>query len=524
VYLLLSLGILTLVTACSDDGDNGQATPAVLRNWIPGEYHSSANYRDYCAIPRSGNDPFSNQPVPDRQGRTEDENNWLRAIHREFYLWYNEIPDIYDPVDYLTPDFFELQRTAELSTTGSGREKDIFHFAVNTQEFFDTIVMGVNAGYGAEFKILADLPPREVAVAYTEPNSPATAAMLARGARVISVDGELVEDGNLAVISAGLFPTAVGESHTFVVRDLGAASDRTIDLTSAEVTSTPVQNAGVVPGSANVGYMLFNDHIATAEAQLIDAINVLQGLGVTDLILDLRYNGGGFLDIASELAYMIGGNATTDLVFERLEFNDQYSNVNFNPITGENLETPFHSTVLGFSNGVTQGDPLPTLNANNVVVITSEDTCSASEAIMNGLRATSVNVMQVGTTTCGKPYGTTPLDNCGVTYLFTQFQGFNENDEGGFSDGFKPANAGGFGVDISGCAVADDLDNAFDENEANIAVALDILANPTSFTCPAPPPMTKLSAGANNGDNKIANPQPEQKLEKPRERQFKIVF
>ena len=60
-----------------------------------------------------------------------------------------------------------------------------------------------------------------------------------------------------------------------------------------------------------VGYMQFNDHIATAEGGLIDAINTLKTAAITDLVLDIRYNGGGYLDIASELAYMIAGPTPT---------------------------------------------------------------------------------------------------------------------------------------------------------------------------------------------------------------------
>ena len=83
-------------------------------------------------------------------------------------------------------------------------------------------------------------------------------------------------------------------------------------MTSVDVTSTPVQNVDTVTtASGKVGYMLFNDHIATAEQELIDAVNQLKTAGISDLVLDIRYNGGGFLDIASELAYMIAGNART---------------------------------------------------------------------------------------------------------------------------------------------------------------------------------------------------------------------
>ena len=209
-------------------------------------------------------------------------------------------------------------------------------------------------------------------------------------------------------------------------------------MVAANVTSTPVQNVGTIGRSGPVGYLLFNDHIATAEAQLIDAFGQLQAAGVSDLVLDIRYNGGGYLDIASEVAYMIAGpGPTTGQGFETTMFNDKHPNTN--PVTGRPLTpVPFHTTSLGFSGP--EGQPLPTLNLSRVFVLTSANTCSASEAIINGLRGVDVQVVQIGATTCGKPYGFYPDDNCGTTYFSIQFQGVNAQGFGDYPDGFSPAN------------------------------------------------------------------------------------
>jgi hypothetical protein len=73
-----------------------------------------------------------------------------------------------------------------------------------------------------------------------------------------------------------------------------------------------------------------------------------------------------------------------------------------------------------------------------VFVLTSADTCSASESIVNGLRGAGVTVHLVGSTTCGKPYGFYPQDNCGTTYFAIQFQGVNFLGFGDYADGFTP--------------------------------------------------------------------------------------
>ena len=176
---------------------------------------------------------------------------------------------------------------------------------------------------------------------------------LARGAEVLSVDGiDLVNDNTQAgvdILNAGLFPSAPNQSHTFGIRDLGSQTARVVTMVSANVTSVPVQNVTTVQTNTGVvGYLLFNDHIATAEAALINAISTLQAASVSDLVLDIRYNGGGFLDIANELTFMIAGpGRTTGQTFERLEFNDKYPNTN--PVTGQSPTRQFLSTSVGFS-------------------------------------------------------------------------------------------------------------------------------------------------------------------------------
>src|SRR5262249_53344810 len=111
-------------------------------------------------------------------------------------------------------------------------------------------------------------------------------------------------------------------------------------------------------------------------------------------------------------------------------------------------------------------------------------TCSASESIINGLRGVDVSVIEVGGTTCGKPYGFYPQDNCGTTYFSIEFQGVNAKNFGDYPDGFSPTNATGtVGVTIPGCAVADDFTHALgDPREARLSAALGYRGNQS---CPA---------------------------------------
>src|SRR5262249_16939702 len=147
------------------------------------------------------------------------------------------------------------------------------------------------------------------------------------------------------------------------------------------------------------------------------------------------------------------------------------------PFTGQALGAiPFHATTQGFS--VASGTPLPTLNLSRVLVLTGAGTCSASESIINSLRGVGVQVIQIASPTCGKPYGFFPQDNCGTTYFSLEFKGVNAVGFGDYSDGFSPSNAvSGAGTPVPGCAVADDFGHALgDPNEARLAAALGYLA------------------------------------------------
>jgi len=474
--MMILLAAATLA-ACSGGGGGGAPAPPSGggSGWQQGVFLSASTFQNQC--------------------QTLDENNFLRSYSDDTYLWYDEITDR-DPAGFGdTLAYFDQLRTLADSPTaapgkcmagfnGAPRDlsscKDKFHFTFDTDAWLQLSQSGVSVNYGATWVILASSPPREVVVAYTELNTPATdpAVNLSRGARLISIDNEPVIDGDPDILNAGLFPSSVGETHDFEVQDLNSQTTRPVSITAGAFASDPVQNVSVIDTpTGKVGYMLFNDHIATAEQALIDAINLLNaGQGIDDLVLDIRYNGGGFLAIASELAYMIAGaNPTTAQTFELLQFNDKH--LVFDPVTGQTiLPIPFYNVTQGQpfngNNGVA-GQALPSLDLQRVYVITGPGTCSASEAIMNGLRGVNVDVIQIGSTTCGKPYGFYPTDNCGTTYFTIQFRGINAMNFGDYTDGFQPSTIDDGMANVLGCAVTDDFTKPLgDAAENRLEVAL----------------------------------------------------
>jgi len=527
--LPLILAVSTLA-ACGGGGsgsdDGAQSVVQVPANtaWSAGVFPGEEQFVAKCAVPRFGIDPETGTAFPDVQGSVLDEKNWLRSWSHDLYLWYNEIEDK-NPANYSVEDYFDQLITEAL--TSSGNPKDNFHFSLPTEEWLARSQSGTSSGYGLQWIAISKQPPRKFLVAYTEENTPATTgnANLSRGAEVLFVDGIDVKYSytNLEIETfwQGMYPSESNRTHTFVVRDSGASTNRTFTMTSANVAFTPVKNVRVIStNSGNVGYMLFNEHVATSELSLINAIEELNQSGINDLVLDVRYNGGGYLAIASQLAFMIAGSAQTDgETFENLNFNDKHQ-VN-DPVTGQRLQpVPFYNSTIGFS--ASQGQPLPTLDLSRVFVLTGSQTCSASESIINGLRGIGVEVIQIGSTTCGKPYGFYPQDNCGTTYFTIQFSGENALGFGEYSNGFSPSNANSnaVGALVPGCWVNDDFSSELgDVNEARLQAALAYRQSPG--TCP-----TWNQSNKNNISNNFLRVKPSHSdgyIRKPLWLQNKIV-
>ena len=434
----------------------------------------SSSVAAQCAAPRAGIDPATGRPFTDMQGSLETEKAWLRAWIDETYLWYDEVPTSLRARDYANPvTWFSVLKTPKL--TASGRPKDRFHFTADTATAQKLARDGSDIGYGMYLAFISATPPRDLRVAFVEPGSPADQAKVVRGDRLVAIDG--IDVGSTMAVDAlnrALAP-APGDHHAFRLRATDG-TERSVDLTSTTFQRQPVLSAGVFgAGQRRIGYMLFNSHAPMAEYGLSWVIGEMRRINTTDLVIDMRYNGGGYLNIASQLAFMVSSSDATDgKVFEELRFNDKIK------ATPEQARIPFHGKTLGYEGP--PGEPLPQLGLSTVTVLTGPDTCSASESLINGLRGVGVKVNVVGGTTCGKPYGFIPRDNCGTTYYAVQFHGVNHQGFGDYADGIVPT-----------CAVPDDFTHALgDRNEGRLAAAFSLIEN---GVCPAPAVAGKTEVG-----------------------------
>lgn len=478
-----------MLVACGGGGGNtapvtgggGTVTPApVVTNWVQGQFPAESSLKNYCANPRTGNDPYNNnQPYPDKAGNTAYEKMWLRSWSNRTYLWYKELPDV-DPANFSVADYFKLLKTS--AKTDSGANKDNFHFTEVTAEYQQRTTGGVSFGYGIRWYVSADKPPRKFTVAFSEPASPAQLAGIPRGAQLLKVDGiDFINEtsmSGLIALNAGLSPDTI-QSHSFTFRLLDG-SERSYTMVAADVKNAPVQQVKVLDSPAGkVGYLQFHSHVAAAQPELISAIEQFNTANIKELVIDLRYNGGGLLALASQLGYMLAGpQVIQNRIFEKTVFNDKHPAID--PVTGQALTPmPFIHLAIDYGKGQYTTQKLPNLaSLRRVFILTTDDTCSASEALINGLRGVDMEVVLVGGKTCGKPYGFYPTDNCGTTYFTIQFSGVNAKNFGDFADGFRPTANPIYQADVKGCAVADDFSKSLgDSKERLLSTALYYMVN-----------------------------------------------
>ena len=480
---------------------------ANILSWQRDVFPDASRYANLCANPREGNDPATGRPYPDKPGSVAHENFFLRSLVNDMYLWYDEIEDK-DPNSFnSTGDYYAQLKTT--ATTASGANKDRFHFRQETL-VRNNAQNGRTTAFGLRFKTFSAEPPRDVRVRDVVPNSPADNAGIVRGMSLLAVnDLDLINAENLDAINLALSGSNEAGKQVALTLALPEQTPQRFDLSSREIQNSPVRPLQILDlGNETVAYLHFNSFIRPAERGLFDAFTTMANSNIDDLILDLRYNGGGLVGLSAQLAYMIAGPEQTEgKVYSQRRFNDKYPNTN--PATGGAITpTQFIPNTLGWSRELLgAGQDLPTVALSRVFVLTTANTCSASEGLINGLRGIDVEVIIIGDKTCGKPFGFYPQSNCGYTYSFTNYQSTNHKGFGGYEEGFAPEN-GEFlaGETLPGCLVEDTARFAFgDVNEPLVSAALRYRSEQSCPDIPPPDTATTLqkAAAANKGQRLV---------------------
>jgi carboxyl-terminal processing protease len=398
--------------------------------------------------------------APPASCSTPDRQDFLARYFDAEYFWYRLSPPKPTPGSIATVDaYFDalLYQGGGLIPDGNGARwpADRYSGFQSTESYNRFFGDGQTLGYGLAVNGLEAVEQRasRLFVRYVEPASPAAAAGIVRGDEVISLNNQAVP----ALITANNFdvltPAALGNPLTAVIRSAQGVQ-RNVALNAAIYTLTPVQNNKVVQsqGGRLMGYVTVKDMIDQVNASLTSAMQGFIGQGVREFVLDMRYNGGGFVRVGRNVASHISGAAANNQVFSRLLYNDKQQADNSN---------------------VLFGNPSNWAGVRKVYVLMGPRTCSASEQVINGLLGVGVNVVAVGSASCGKPVGFQARDDgCGTTYSVTNFESVNARNEGRYFNGFAPT-----------CQVSEDLTRpAGDPNDPLLAAAAFHVDN---NSCPA---------------------------------------
>lgn len=357
--------------------------------------------------------------VPSRQAG-------LRSYMDDWYFWYQFAPR---PVPGSLPTLDDYFNASLYAGTNPAFPSDRWSFYQSTESFDRFFGDGKTLGYGLSVAGLevAGTPTQPLYVRYVEPLSPAAVAGVTRGDRVVSINGrssaELIAADALVTVLAA---ANVGEQIRLVLANTGG--QRTVDVVADVFALSPVQQPTVFvsTGGRKIGYLMVKDMIGQAAPPVASAFAGFAAQGVQDLVLDLRYNGGGLVSFGRDLASYISVGRTSGQVFASLLYNDR--------------QAPRNNATYRFN------APSGALSLTRVYVLQGPRTCSASEQVINALRP-FVDVVAIGDASCGKPVGFLPADDaCGTTYNVVNFESVNANNEGRYFDGFEPT-----------CAVAEDF-------------------------------------------------------------------
>ncbi len=341
-------------------------------------------------------------------------NNFVWKGLNLYYLWQADVPKLAD-------DRFANQSDLNTYLYGFSRPEDLFQqllnkprslypnpgeaidrFSVIFSDYneLEGILSGTTKNNGADFGLFyKDATQTSVfgVVRYIFPNSDAATKNVQRGNIFYAINGvTLTKENYSSLLNNDTY------TMNFATYDSGniTPNGQSVSLTKSVISENPVfLNTVINSGTHKIGYLMYNGFYPNYEPQLNAAFSSLKSQGITELVLDLRYNSGGSVATATRLASLITGQFTNQ-IFAKEQWNaklDDYYNSS-NPSTLLNL----------FTNQLGNSETLNSLNLTKVYVLTTKSTASASELVINGLKP-YINVVQIGDITTGKNVGSITL-------------------------------------------------------------------------------------------------------------------
>lgn len=400
----------------------------------------------------------SPSPTPTGACSLRARQDWAVAQLREWYLFPETLPTSLNP-----GGFSDLSDYVDaLTATARAQNKDrYFTYVTSIKEENAYYQSGSSAGYG--FRLALDASGR-IFVTETFEQTPALAAGVDRGAEIVAIGetvaglrsvSSLYQSGGVNALNNALGPSQAGVSRVFRVRVPGGA-ERDVTIAQADYEIAPVSSRYGVKiiedNGRRVGYVNLRTFISTADQALRDGFARLRAAGITELIVDLRYNGGGLVSTAELLGDLLGGNRSSNEVFGYISYRSEKSSEN-----EQRLFSPQPQSV----------------SPTKIAFIGTDQSASASEVVINAfVPYLHGNAALIGTNTYGKPVGQIARDltACDDRLRVVAFATQNAARQGAYYNGLAP-------VMEATCQAGDDLYYPLgDPREASTRQALDFLA------------------------------------------------
>ena len=402
--------------------------------------------------------PTPSSPTPTAAGCSlRDRQDWVGAQMREWYLFPDTLPSTFDPSPYSTvSDYLD-----SLTATARAQHKDRYFTYLTSIAAEDAFyASGSSAGFG--FRLSVDAAAKRASIAETFEGTAALAAGIDRGAEIVAigtssadlrtVNAIITAEGTGGVTNA-LGPNTAGTSRLLRITDAGGTRDVTISKTDYSLTPVSSRYGAQIinDGGLKVGYVNLRTFISTADPALRSAFASFRAAGVTNVIVDMRYNGGGLVSIAELMTNLLGANRSTSDVIDFTTFRPEKSANN----------------IIAYFNPQPQS-----IAPSKIAFIGTGGTASASELVIAAqIPYLHANAALIGTNTYGKPVGQIALDRsaCDDRLRVIAFALQNAAHQGAYYDGLS-------GIVEASCQAGDDLTHPLGSPlEASTRSALDFL-------------------------------------------------
>ena len=401
--------------------------------------------------------PTATQTTAGAGCSVRERQDWVLAQMKEWYLFPDLLDTAVNPAAYTDPSPYLDALTAPARAQSKDR---FFTYLTSIAQENAFYASGATAGFGVRLSYDSTAGRLFVLEAYE--GAPALSAGIDRGTEIIAigdtaaslrtVSAIFAAEGS-AGVSAALGPSTAGVTRVLRVIAGGVTKDLTVTKGTYEITPVSARYGAKIldNGGTKVGYVNLRTFIDTADPALRTAIGGFRAQGITQVVVDLRYNGGGLVSIAETFGNLLGGNRSGQV----------YSYTTFRPEKSGNNSTKLFAAQS------------QSISAMKIAFIGTGGTASASELVINAFKPyLGANDGLIGTNTYGKPVGQIALDKsaCDDRLRVIAFRTENANHEGDYYTGLASRIP-------STCSAGDDYTHALgDPAETSLKVALDFLA------------------------------------------------